>query len=64
MLLDFLRLSRNKYVPVLNPWQAYARFFFMTFGVTRHEIIQFTCHASAKTVTLHAVFHSENYISM
>jgi len=30
----------------------------------RQEIIAFTCHASAKAVTLHKFFHSENHISM
>jgi len=35
--------------------------FFVTFSVTRQEIIQFTYHASAKTVTLHTFFHSENH---
>ena len=52
------------YWPVWNPWQANAQFFFLTFIVTRQEIIQFTCHASVNTVTLHTFFHLENHISM
>jgi len=38
--------------------------FFLNFSVTRQEIIQFTCQVSAKAVTLHTFFHSENNISM
>ena len=33
--------------------------FFLTFSFTRQKIIQFTCHASTKTVTLRAFLHSE-----
>jgi len=38
--------------------------FFLVLNVMRQEIIQFTCHAFAKTVTLHIFFHSERQISM
>jgi len=50
--------------PVWNPWQAHAQFFFLTLGVTRQEIIQFTTHDSVKTVMFHTFFHSENHISV
>ena len=62
--LAHLMLFSNVRWPVWNPWQGHSRFFFMTFSVTRQEIIQFTCHASAETVTLHTFFHSENRMSM
>jgi len=35
-------------------------FFSWPFSITRQEIIQFTCHTSAKTVMLNTFFHSEN----
>jgi len=28
-----------QYIPARNPWQTHARFFFLTFSVTRQEII-------------------------
>jgi len=61
---DRLMVTIGSCYPVWNPWQTHARFILLTFRITPHEIIQFTCHASAKTVTLHTFFHSGNLFSM
>jgi len=44
------------------PWEAHARFVFLTKNVTRKNTNQFTCQTAAKTATLHSFFHSENHI--
>ena len=46
------------FIPVWIPCQAHARFFFLIFIVAWQKINQFTCRASANTVTLHSFFHS------